>query len=145
MMFWQPSPFLLQSAPNEEDKKPDVEEASTAADSSPSEVMLLNPNVLTEFKLGGSEEVFLYSNLTVSVCLCVCNSLFGVIILVCISCLIFFLLSINRRSLQMKRWWRRLVHISWMLFSRSLFKTFVPLRSRPWMVKHWLMHSILMG
>lgn len=81
-----------------------MEEASTAADSSPSEVMLLNPNVLTEFKLGGSEEVFLYSNLTVSVSLCVCNSLFGVIILVCISCLIFFLLSINRRSLQMKRW-----------------------------------------
>ncbi|KAM0941489.1 putative clustered mitochondria protein [Dioscorea sansibarensis] len=45
-----------ESAPNEEDKKPDAEEASTAADSSPSEAMLLNPNVLTEFKLGGSEE-----------------------------------------------------------------------------------------
>ncbi|KAJ0987073.1 hypothetical protein J5N97_005429 [Dioscorea zingiberensis] len=43
-------------ASNDEGKKSDAEHASTTADGAPSEAMLLNPNVLTEFKLGGSQE-----------------------------------------------------------------------------------------
>lgn len=96
---------------------------------SPDEI-LLNPNVFTEFKLAGNQEV-------IRIHIAVFPMVYGFDIMISSSATI-------RKLLQMKHWSGKLVLILLIQFFQSSLKTFAHLMSHQWMVKHQLMHSMLM-